>query len=560
MIMWMAYAALIGGLVAAGAWAGERLCEAMGWPRRFPWLVALTLAVVIPLSARPPAPRLEVPANSSPAIEQVVVAVQHPVASVPGPMLDRVAAITWGAGSLATLLVFGAILGLVARSRRRWPRRSVDGEEVYVSESFGPALIGVTRPSVVVPEWLFCASARAGSVAVLHEREHARARDHLTLLYGVCIGALFPWSPAVWWMVRNLRGAVEIDCDRRVIASGIPADDYGKLLLAIGVGRKQRWVFTPALVESRHSLERRLKVMAARKMKWSPLRAVPLAGLTLAAVVVACDTNAPTAIDDALLDVLANPEAEASADGSVSPRSLAERVEVVRVRSSDLGIEPRPLIFIDGVEVTNVDPLLQAGTYTVMTGDDDPYAPLNSLNPDDIDRIKVIKGEAAVGLHGERGEQGVIEIFTKEPPEASASDTPPPNSSELGFAVAADNFELVFPGHAGDRVPELRRFRAGLEGTPGKLAPPLPTDMGAADQSFDPASPTLDLRASFGDGRRPLIFIDDVEVPSSVDSPLQSLNPDDIDRIEVIKGGAATALYGARAAEGIIHVFLKESR
>ena len=537
MIFWMGYAAVVGLLLAAGAWAGERLCETMGWPRRFPWIVALTLAVVIPLSARAPEPVLEVTAPAPSPITAVVVTAAPSVPSAPGTGLERAALVAWGGASLATLALFGTILGLMARSRRRWPRRSVDGEQVYVSEGFGPALIGVTRPSVVIPEWLFCASARAGSVAILHEREHARAGDHLTLLYGALIAAVFPWSPAVWWMVRSLRDAVEIDCDQRVIASGIPAGDYGQLLLAIGVGQHRRWVFTPALVESRHSLERRLKVMAAKKMKWSPLRAAGLAGVTVGALLVACDADAPTGIDDALLDALANPEAEADGDVPGNPVPTA-----VEIRGKLQHYERQPLIFVDGVEV-------QAG-----------FSSLDSLNADDIESIEVIKGEAAVGLHGERGEQGVIQIFTKEPPEPSASDTPPPNSSELGFAVAADNFELVFPGHAGDRILELREFRDRLEGTPGKLAPPLPTDMGAADPSFDPASSTVDLRASFGDGPRPLIFIDDVEVPSSVDSPLQSLNPDDIDRIEVIKGGAATALYGARAAEGIIHIYLKESR
>ena len=155
MIAWMAYAAVIGGLLAAGAWAGERLCEAMGWPRRFPWLAALTLAVAIPLLARPPAPMPEGPTTASPAVEQVVVAAQDPVASTSGPMFDRMAAFAWGGASLATLAIFGAILGLMARSRRRWSRRSVDGEDVYVSEGFGPALIGVARPSVVIPDWLF---------------------------------------------------------------------------------------------------------------------------------------------------------------------------------------------------------------------------------------------------------------------------------------------------------------------------------------------------------------------------------------------------------------------
>ncbi len=425
MIMWMAFAAVIGGLLAAGGWACERLCEAMGWPRRFAWLAALTLAVVIPLSARPPAPTLEAPLNALPAVEQVVAGTQSPVAVTPGPMLDRMAAMSWGTASLATLLVFGAILGLMARSRRRWPRRSVDGEDVYVSEGFGPALIGVTRPSVVIPDWLLCAGDRAGRVAIQHEREHARARDHLALLYGAVIAALFPWSPAVWWMVRNLRGAVEIDCDRRVIASGIPADDYGKMLLAIGVGRHRRWALTPALVESRHSLERRLKVMAAKKTKWTPLRTVTLAGLTLAAVVIACDANAPTALDDALLDVFADPEAEASADGSLTPQARAEQVEAMRLRSSELGIEPRPLIFIDGLEVTNPDFVLRAGRYTFTTSGGGSSSPLISVNPDHIKRIEVVKGEAARRLFGDEAENGVIQIFTKES-EASepAAGTP----------------------------------------------------------------------------------------------------------------------------------------
>ena len=398
MIFWMLYAAGIGVLLAAGGWASERLCETMGWPRRFPWMVALALAVAIPLFARGPTPAPEGPAASLPAVTAVAEVVTESASASPGPGLDRAALVVWGASSLATLLIFGAVLGVMARSRRRWPRRSVDGEEVYVSAGFGPALIGVARPSVVIPEWLFCASARAGSVAILHEREHARAGDHLALLYGALVVALFPWNPAVWWMVRNLRGAVEIDCDRRVIASGIPAGDYGKLLLAIGVGQHRRWVFAPALVESRHSLERRLKVMAAKKTKWSPLRATALGGLALAALLIACDTDAPTGIDDALLDVLSGPEAAADADGAGGPPSA------MQIRGV-LGDGPQPLIFVDDVEVSD-------------------GSALQSLNPDDIDSIEVIKGPAAAELYGERAEEGVIRIFTKEYDASSSNPGP----------------------------------------------------------------------------------------------------------------------------------------
>ena len=125
--------------------------------------------------------------------------------------------------------------------------------------------------------------------------------------------------------------------------------------------------------------------MGGRKINRSPLRGVTLAGLTLTAVVMACDTNAPTALDDALLDVLANPEAAVNADGADDPGALQ-----IRGAPGD----GAPLIFVDGVE-------LEAGSEA-----------LNSLNPDDIESIEVIKGEAAAGLYGERAENGVIQILT----------------------------------------------------------------------------------------------------------------------------------------------------
>ena len=142
--------------------------------------------------------------------------------------------------------------------------------------------------------------------------------------------------------------------------------------------------------------------MAARKMIWSPLRAVTLAGISVAALVTACDSDAPTAIDDALLDVLANPEAASDADGSGNPVSGALQVR------GNLGDGPQPLIFVDGVEVTNEDGAL-----------------FRSLNPDDIESVEVIKGAAAAELHGERAEGGIIRIITKE---SDASSNPGPLS------------------------------------------------------------------------------------------------------------------------------------
>jgi TonB-dependent starch-binding outer membrane protein SusC len=45
---------------------------------------------------------------------------------------------------------------------------------------------------------------------------------------------------------------------------------------------------------------------------------------------------------------------------------------------------------------------------------------------------------------------------------------------------------------------------------------------------------------------------------SQVQNRLSDINPQDIDRIEVIKGGAAAAIYGSRASNGVVQIFTKK--
>jgi TonB-linked SusC/RagA family outer membrane protein len=71
-------------------------------------------------------------------------------------------------------------------------------------------------------------------------------------------------------------------------------------------------------------------------------------------------------------------------------------------------------------------------------------------------------------------------------------------------------------------------------------------------------------------GNEPVIFIDGVRVQSGTASTegntaqgislLESINPNDIESIEVIKGPAAATLYGAEAATGVIQIITKKGR
>lgn len=75
---------------------------------------------------------------------------------------------------------------------------------------------------------------------------------------------------------------------------------------------------------------------------------------------------------------------------------------------------------------------------------------------------------------------------------------------------------------------------------------------------------------SLNAGNRPIFFVDGVRYQDEVGgeysvlgqsrNALDHLNPDDIESIEVIKGPAASTLYGAEAASGVIQIITKKGR
>lgn len=71
---------------------------------------------------------------------------------------------------------------------------------------------------------------------------------------------------------------------------------------------------------------------------------------------------------------------------------------------------------------------------------------------------------------------------------------------------------------------------------------------------------------SISSGAGPLVVIDNVPVAENSfggvgeASPLADINPNDIESIEVLKDGAATAIFGSRAANGVILITTKRGR
>ncbi|HEX6940027.1 MAG TPA: SusC/RagA family TonB-linked outer membrane protein [Longimicrobiales bacterium] len=80
---------------------------------------------------------------------------------------------------------------------------------------------------------------------------------------------------------------------------------------------------------------------------------------------------------------------------------------IIKIRgNASISLDNTPLIYVDGVRINNSNDVdLDVGGQTSSR--------LNDINPNDIERIEVIKGPAAAALYGTEAGPGVIQIFTK---------------------------------------------------------------------------------------------------------------------------------------------------
>lgn len=88
----------------------------------------------------------------------------------------------------------------------------------------------------------------------------------------------------------------------------------------------------------------------------------------------------------------------------------------IRLRgNSSVSMTNQPIIFIDGVRMMDgAFPRVRSAAVSPQgRGAQITASPLDNINPNDIDRIEIIKGSAATTLYGTEASAGVIQVFTK---------------------------------------------------------------------------------------------------------------------------------------------------
>lgn len=235
-------------------------------PRRWLWLAAIVLSVTIPPIYM---------ANHHVIVTRAAVADTSVWSRI--SVFDAEILWVWLATTIALTL-----WGLVGVARLAWllPPR---GGPVIVHAKLGPATVGLVRTRVVIPAWVLALPTAERHYVLQHEYEHKRAHDTQLLFFASLTLVMTPWNVALWWLLRRLSLAVEIDCDNRVLGGRDHTSSYGELLLKVAARETSGPRIQPAFLGGTGMLERRLRHMLAppHLSRLQRILALSIAGLVL---------------------------------------------------------------------------------------------------------------------------------------------------------------------------------------------------------------------------------------------------------------------------------------
>lgn len=153
--------------------------------------------------------------------------------------------------------------------------------------------------------------------------------------------------------------------------------------------------------------------------------------------------------------------------GRVAGASVMQSAGVIGAGSSirlrgntSVALSNQPLIYVDGVRTRSDEyPKNVPPSGSSLRSSHVNASPLNDINPEDIERIEILKGAAASTLYGTEAAAGVIQIFTKRGAAGKAQWTAQINqgfAKEMPFApdVADPADTLPIYGTVGATTPK----------------------------------------------------------------------------------------------------------
>ncbi len=229
-------------------------------------------------------------------------------------------------------------------------------------------------------------------VIMKHEIAHIRQKHWIDLVCAQCMLIIQWFNPFAWIYLYMLKENHEYLADSSVLSTGISPALYQAVLINREFN-KPIFSFTNTFNYPK-SLNRLNMMKKAKSPQWKKtaiLLIVPVFGAFIWAsatprYILTSDTESNANFREMT-------ESQQSARDSIKIRDKkTERFTMTNIPISEGQSKSRPLIIVDNKKVEDI----------------------NTVSPDDIESVNVLKGEDAINAYGEDGKNGVIRIVSKK--------------------------------------------------------------------------------------------------------------------------------------------------
>lgn len=363
-----------------------------------------------------------------------------------------------------------------------------------------------------------------------HEMVHVGQWHSVDVLLGELNNIFYWFNPGAWLMKTAIRENLEFITDRYLLKQGLDKTTYQYNLIKVsGIP------YATAIANNFNfsHLKNRIIMMNSKKSSRYQVARYLVLGLLVGGTVLSLNyTKATSVMSFANAKDTVPPPPPPSPKIPPPPPAPPKDAKQVppppppppKVEKAKAPLPP-PIIIKD---VAPAQPRTNALTLRL---DDPSKAPLyvldgkvvssiESISPDGIAAIEVLKDQSAAAIYGERGRNGVIMVTTKK----NAISIVPVELSDMG--VARDTGSRITVSSASS--PKVVGYKQGQKVSSGGNAQGIPAGM--------------------------LILLDGKKVTRE---EINLLPPDKIKSMEVIKGNKATMYKGTPQPNGIIRITTK---
>jgi TonB-dependent SusC/RagA subfamily outer membrane receptor len=404
--------------------------------------------------------------------------------------------------------------------------------------------------------------SEAGKQIMKHELTHVQQKHSIDKIFIQLVLVAGWFNPFFWIIRREMEMIHEFIADKKAVDNGDTASLAQMLLTA--AYPQQKFALTHPFFFS--PIKRRLEMLANNsKPRFSYIRRLVVLPLLAIVIVLFAFRNKEQRINAVIsvADVIENIKDDlAPAEKTASPHLALE--ETAKQERVTLKLDAATLqqeistgqSGIDTIIINHTNPKsIKAGIQGVLSnvlvfvdGERTTNQVLQTLDPNTIKDVTILKDRKALAIYGKDGENGVVLINTKNAPGASLREF---SGTIEGGEVSVVGSSKSHP--AGPGQPTIIASTIPIQGKPlygtvsgveakGTITP------GTLVRMTGGANDTIGLKP------QPAIFVDGVKHPGS---SLANIDPADISYVSVLGPPASISKYGETGRNGVVDIYTK---